>query len=122
VRYLNAPECDDMRAAARDVRSSGSPVRLPKSRLEETIDRAESEFQRMALIEWGKRNPLPARINAGYLGWLDVVPTLCYCTECRSPSLIIPDPAIVPARGFVLCPNCSMAVARVTSPQSAESK
>lgn len=114
VRYLTDQEGEELRMAAVSARSGARPIRPPTSRLEEAISRAETEFQRMVLMEWGRRNPTPARIYAGYLGWLDVVPTLCVCSECETPSVIIPDPEIVPARGFVLCPNCSLAAARAT--------
>jgi hypothetical protein len=77
------------------------------SRLQDAIARAETPFQKAVLEEWARRNPQPAQIKAGHLGYIDVVPTLCMCGRCRTPAIIIPDPEIKPARGFVLCPQCS---------------
>jgi hypothetical protein len=71
------------------------------SRLEDAMDRAETDFQRNALREWARRNPTPNTIGKPPI---DLVPTLCICSKCSAPSLIIPDDE-PPARGFVLCPN-----------------
>lgn len=77
------------------------------TRIEEAIGRSESDWQRSVLQEWARRNPKPLQIKAGHLGMVDIVPTLCTCGRCRSPAIIIPDNKIKPARGFVLCPQCS---------------
>jgi hypothetical protein len=77
------------------------------TKLEETIGRAETDWQRSLLQEWGRRNPTPNRIKAGYLGFIDIVPTLCTCSVCGTPSVIMPAHEITPSRGFVLCPQCS---------------
>jgi hypothetical protein len=79
------------------------------SQLDDTIARAETEWQRSLLQEWGRRNPKPNRIKAGYLGFIDIVPTLCQCSACGTPSVIMPAHEIAPSRGFVLCPQCSAA-------------
>lgn len=73
----------------------------------EAIARAETDFQRAVLQEWGKRNPEPKQFSGGYLGPIDWIPTLCICSVCKTPSVIIPDEDIKPAKGFVLCPQCS---------------
>lgn len=75
------------------------------SRLDDAIAKA-NDWQRAVLQEWARRNPEPQKIKMGYLGFIDIVPTLCTCSRCQSPALIIPDDQ-PPARGFVLCPQCS---------------
>lgn len=77
------------------------------TRIEEAIGRAETDWQRSLLQEWARRNPNPPQIKAGRLGAIDIVPTLCTCSICGSPAVIIPAGDIKPARGFVLCPQCS---------------
>lgn len=86
------------------------------------IESATSDWQRMVIQEWARRNPAPARIKAGHLGWVELTPMACTCSRCAAPSVIIPDQSILPARGFVLCPNCSAAAMRATPPQTAEPK
>lgn len=76
------------------------------SRLDDAIARSETDWQRLLLQEWRRQHPTPSRIKAGHLGLVDVVPTPCTCGRCKSPAMIIPNDEIVPARGFVLCPNC----------------
>lgn len=75
------------------------------SRLDDAISRA-NDWQRAVLQEWARRNPEPQKIKMGYLGFIEIVPTLCTCSVCHSPALIIPDDQ-PPARGFVLCSQCS---------------
>lgn len=103
-----APARAPGRPASSPGGSRGANPACSPSRLEETFERAETEWQRQVLREWGRRNAKPAQIMAGCLGAIDVVPTLCICSRCETPAVIIPDQEIVPARGFVLCPQCSM--------------
>jgi len=87
----------------------GSPAQrrnCQMSRLDEAMARA-NDWQRMVLQEWSRRNPEPQRIKMGRrFGFVDIVPTLCICSVCRSRALIIPNDQ-PPSRGFVLCPRCS---------------
>lgn len=74
--------------------------------LQEALGRAKSDFQRAVLQEWDRRNPRPLMIKA--TPPMPIVPTLCVCLKCRGDAIIIPDQEIIPARGFVLCPVCSV--------------
>lgn len=85
--------------------------RAAADRFARALERATTDWQRSLMQEWFKRNPEPlcfgnARAPLDRLNF--IVPTACTCLECGSPSVIMPCQEIEPARGFVLCPNCSV--------------
>jgi hypothetical protein len=91
-------------------------VRQPvRDRLPDAMERATTDFQRAVLAEWGRRNPRESRTILGTKQHpIEIVPSPCTCTNCKSVAVIIPDNSIEPARGFVLCPRCSMPSATVS--------
>jgi hypothetical protein len=78
--------------------------------LEEAIQRAETDWQRTVMREWGVRNPKPMQIHAGALGVIELVPTPCHCVKCETPAVIFPGagPKVPESQGYCLCPRCSL--------------